>query len=129
MNAAFSRVSIISLWYITLKCALNLHIICTNKVLIDALVLMLLAKLIQNSTISRCSSRIFLKLWCKIGTNYNANFDQLAPKFMQIRYHKGSGTQMHKCLVRTIIFNQKFFHWPKKNKKIILWLISDSKFF
>ena len=62
-----------------------------NTVFFDALVLMLLTKLVQNSTYKRCRSGI-------IFLNYDTKF---APNMMQELGQKGAGTKMHKCLVVT----------------------------
>ena len=73
---------------------------------------MLLIKFVPNSTIRMCSSgTIFLKPddIC-IYTKYDANMSKKASnkyifystaciKGVQIRYHKGAGTKMHKCKV------------------------------
>ena len=78
-------------------------------VFLDDLVFMLLSKFVPNSTpLESAVSALFIFImmlnWhyieCKFVPNRNKELHFLHHdrKFMHIRYHKGAGTKMHKCL-------------------------------
>ena len=89
---------------------IKFHLIYTKKVFensafLGALVLWLLTKLVQNSRCinRRCSfSNDFFNYEAKLALNAMLicpHGHQIGKKLVQIRYHNGAGTKMHKCLV------------------------------
>ena len=101
-----------------LKCTINQHLICTKKVLIVALNMVLFGvnadtKFIPKRKIRRC--RYFF-----YGTRFGPNIMQILfvfGKLMLRSYHKGAGTKMYKCLVGLsipswyIFYNITFDKW------------------
>ena len=84
-------------------------------------------KFIPNSFFRMCrSSMIFLELFIQICNKYNAIAifansikNAFCAPLMQIRYHKGAGTKMHKCLVGKM-HNELFFKFS--SGRVLVWI-------